>query len=77
MTIQQRNMFKRFIVALTIKHINTAISKTADDFINKNINSKPADTFIGATAKHYNLFLVTTNDKDFKNFELIIIKVKH
>lgn len=76
LTIQQRNLFKKFIVNLSIKHINTAISKIADDLVTKNINTKPVDTLIGATAKYYDLVIVTTNDKDFSQTGCLIIKAK-
>ncbi len=76
LTIQERNFFKKSINLIPVKHINTSISKIADEFITKNINSKPADTLIGATSKHYSLVMVTTNDKDFSNFDVFVIKVK-
>lgn len=76
LTIQQRNLFKKTINAIPIKHINESISKIASQYIDKNINSKPGDTLIGSTAKYNNLFIVSTNDKDFSKFEVIVIKVK-
>lgn len=76
LTIQERNTFKKFIIALPIKHINTSISKIADELVSKNINTKPADTLIGATAKYYDLVIVTTNDKDFSQTGCLIIKAK-
>lgn len=75
LTIQQRNLFKKTINAIPIKHINESISKIANQHIEKDTNSKPADTLIGSTAKYHNLFLVTTNEKDFTKFDLIVIRV--
>lgn len=74
--VQQRNVFKKGILLLPVKHINLEISKKANDYIETDVNSKVADTLIGCTANYYNLFLVTTNAKDFKKFELLTISVK-
>lgn len=75
LTAKERNVFKKTINAIPLKHINESISKTANQFIGDNINSKPGDTLIGSTAKHHNLVLVTTNEKDFSKFGLIVIRV--
>ena len=76
-TVAERNVFKKAINSLPIKHINDKVSRLASDHIEKDINSKPADTLIGSTAKYYNLVMVTTNEKDFSKFNLLTIRVKH
>lgn len=73
---KDRLFFKKSISHIPIIHINENISKLADNFMIKNINSKPADTLIGASAEYHKLILVTTNNKDFTNFKIEIIKIK-
>lgn len=75
-TTSERNVLKKAINSLPIKHINEKVSRLANDYIAKNINSKPGDTLIGLTAQYYNLVMVTINEKDFSNFNLIIIRAK-
>ena len=71
--VAKRRIYTKFIKTIPLVHINENISKIAVELVDKHINSKPADTFIGATAIYHKIPLYTLNHKDFKIFKNIIL----
>jgi len=65
-TKTERPIVVKFIKDLTVIHINEPISKLTEVLSIKNINSKPADTFISAIAKYHKIPIYTLNTKDFE-----------
>lgn len=65
----ERRIFLKFIKALPIIHINEPISKLAIEISDKHINSKPADTFIGAIAIYHKIKIYTLNKVDFQTIK--------
>lgn len=65
----KRLKYKRFIMHLPLIHLNEPISKIAIEISDKNINSKPSDILIGATAIYHKL-KVFTIDADFKHMKI-------
>ncbi|MDO4729499.1 MAG: PIN domain-containing protein [Bacteroidota bacterium] len=64
----QRAFLKKYILSIPLLHINESISKIATEISEKNINSKPVDTFICATARYHNIKIYTIDD-DFKQIK--------
>lgn len=73
--VRERNALRKGILLFPVIHINLDISKKADAYIEKEVNSKPGDTFIGISAKHHNLILITADKSDFGKFGILQIKV--
>lgn len=71
--VAKRRIYTKFIKTIPLVHINENISKIAVELVDKHVNSKPADTFIGATAIYHKIPLYTLNHKDFKIFKDIIL----
>lgn len=65
---KERAFFKKIILSIPLLHINEPISKIATQISEKNINSKPVDTFICATAVYHNIKIYTI-DGDFKQIK--------
>lgn len=65
----KRAKYKRFITHLPLIHLNEPISKIAVEISDKNINSKPSDILIGATAVYHKI-KVFTIDADFEHMKI-------
>lgn len=64
----KRIKYKRFILNIPLVHLNEPISKLAVEISDKNINSKPSDILICATAIYHKLKIYTI-DGDFKQMK--------
>lgn len=64
----ERAFLRSYILGIPLLHINEEISKIATEISEKNINSKPVDTFICAVALYYDLKIYTL-DNDFKQIK--------
>lgn len=65
LTKSQRALITRTVKAIPILHITEPISRLAVSLAENNINSKPGDTLIAATALHHGLKIYTLNKRDF------------
>lgn len=70
----KRALAMSFISALPMFHITEDISHLAVLLAKDNINAKPADTLIAATALHYKIPVYTLNKKDFQQLGAAMYK---
>lgn len=68
LTKSERAKALKIIKAFPVIQINENISKIAQGFSDKDINAKPNDLLIGATAYYHGFSLYTLNKKDFNKF---------
>jgi predicted nucleic acid-binding protein len=66
LTKPKRARIATLITALPVLHINEGISMMAAELADADINARPGDLLIAATALYYDLPVLTLNTKHFK-----------